>query len=151
MKSEWTWQPKNPMPDSVLVVASRTEYAPEGWDLVVNLLNPTLTKWVADPSALAISAKLEPEHHVVWSQTAWVDYKGLESFVHRQIEWLSSLTELIMPTIVLRHNAYRILPSQDLPLDWFEVELMVDKVRSASPLGADVFPELSRQLGLKDL
>jgi hypothetical protein len=149
--TDWHWRPGTAIPRTALVVAGRTEYTPEGWRLMETLVDPVLNRMMDDPNVLGAATMFQPEYHTIWNVTAWESYAALEMFVIRQISWLKDLAEYVMPEINLRHNAYRVLPTEELPLDWYEVEMLVEKVRAASPLGADAFPELSRMLGLKDL
>jgi hypothetical protein len=146
----WQWRESMDLHEKALVVAGRTEYPIEEHDTVAQVFSSSHNRMLGDPNVLGLAAKLivNETHLVVWSQGAWEDYEGMAQYIRNQMEWLTELAEGVLPRPVLRHNVYRLLTVDKLPLPWSEVRNMIQEVRRVSPLGADVFPELSDQLGL---
>lgn len=149
MMIEWQWHDRKELPPRVLVVYGRTEYTHKGWNTLLKMLPEAYDQLVKDPHTLGIAMSLDMDTRVSWAVSVWRSYDELELWVDDQIEWLKSATQKLEDHICLRHNAYRMISRDDVPESWFQVEQVVEKVRKASPLGADAFPELSRLLGMR--
>lgn len=149
MTTSWQWRQESHTPSKVLVVVACTKYTPHGFEEIEEMLLPAYYRMLGDPRCHGLAARLNRQRHAVWSQSAWSDYDALEGFVYDQIDWLKSATIRVKHDIITRHNAYRIVPSGELPFSWTKVEKMLDEVRRISPMGADAFPELSKALDME--
>lgn len=145
---DWTWRSADELPTTALLVVGRTAYGESGWRAYGDMLVPSYYRLLGDPNVLGIAVRTDERERVAWSVTAWASYEALEACVRRQVAWLTDVAQRANIGGQLRHNAYRTVNTKDLPPSWAEVETMVLSVMTASPLGADAFPELSKALGI---
>lgn len=149
--NKWHWRTTQSslLPYRAMVSMGRTEYPSGTVQKILPAVEHGLYRALGDPNMIGIEVWVEGD--VVWSVMAWPDYDAMERFLTNQIDWMTELVHEVEPMMSLRHNAYRIVPTRDLPLAPEKVKNILYSVQEISPLGADAFPELSRQLGMKDL
>jgi hypothetical protein len=149
--STWEWRQNVRLPKKALVVATRAEYTPEGWEALTSVATPAYARFLANPHVLGLALYHDEKNLVSWGLIAWSSYDALEQFIDEEMEWAAQQVEKynLNSGVIRRHNAYRIMKTRDLPLTWEQVAEMVAEVMRVSPLGADAFSELTKRWNLR--